>query len=278
MASIALPPGIFRRSLVADARDGIVRAALEDNYHHFELSIRLDAGRIGAIQGRGVRTPWDLCPAAAGQLQQLIGIRIGTDVYRRKELPDPRQHCTHLYELALFASAQAARGGCRRYDMEVPDRIGRRNLPSQLVDGTIVTESPLIDGRTTALLRLDGSPSLAWEIEDEAIVSPLSFAGQNLRKLPAWAEQQFDDDMLESVRLLRRAVHISGGRIVPLDLISRADQHPPQLGGCFVFQSHRVAAARRVKGSTFEFEGAARLPEFPSSEGSTRLARNSPPL
>ncbi len=250
--SIALPPGTFRRSVFAETHDTTVRAQVEDNYHHFEILMETEKGRVSALKPRAIRTPWSLCPQAASQLDELIGMKIGTNVYRRSGMPDPRQHCTHLYELALFAMAQAARGGHRRYDIAVPDREGRVNLPFMSADGRILTRGPVVDGHTFAELRLNGKKMLEWEIVDESVVAPARFAGQNLRSLPAWAAAVFDDDTLEAIKQLRRGVHISGGRIVPLDIITRAEQHPPQMGGCYVFQTHRVQAARRNVGSTFE--------------------------
>lgn len=262
--------GLFRRRIIAVAAPGAVRAAIEDDFHHFELVLRHDGRTVTAIESCSVRTPWTLCPSAGDQLGKLIGQPLGTDIYRRTCLPDVREQCTHQFELAKFAIAQAARAGQRQYEVTVPDRQGCTTHVFTRPDGKIDVSSRALDGRTHPELRRDGKVMLAWDVEGEMIISPDPFTGRTLRALGKWAVTQavcghFDDDFLEAVTVLRRAVHIASGRIVPLDTIPRADFHPPQIGACYVLQPERAATALRVIGATHDFSARpeALLSDFP---------------
>lgn len=271
--SLKIPEGVFRRRVIVDASANVVRAGVEDCFHHFELRLRHDGLAVTSIDPVARRTPWTLCPAAGQQLQQLVGLPIGADVHRRTNLPDAREHCTHWYELALLSMAHAARGGRRQYDITVPDRKHRTALPYLQPDGQVGMSGHLVDGSTQGQLHRDGKLLLAWDIVDETIVNPGPCERQNLRTLGLWAAHQatvgaFDDDYLEAVKQLRRGVHIAAGRIVPLDLIPNASHNERQNGACFAQQPQRSFKAMRAIGATRDFSTSADplLQDFDSKE------------
>src|SRR4051812_33935746 len=94
----------FRRRLDLRRSATTVDAEIEDHIHHVGVRVTHDGERVTAIEGKAVRLPWSPCPAAVVLLDELVGAMIG-------ELPrvlDPRQHCTHLLDLARMAIRFAA--------------------------------------------------------------------------------------------------------------------------------------------------------------------------
>src|SRR3990167_3132250 len=133
---LTLMPISFRRciALRADRHDDghdvahlRVRAALEDDFHHFRVELEIRDGRITSIQAEAPRHPYSLCPAAAQALQALQGSAPSRQAHSVHRVVDPSQQCTHLLDLAGLAGAAAARGlAHRRYDIEVPMRVAGR--------------------------------------------------------------------------------------------------------------------------------------------------------
>lgn len=250
----AQKPITFRRRIVVAAHDNVVRGALEDDFHHFEIELTHDGRVITGAQGRAVRTPWNTCPGALERLRDFVGTPLSTAVHVARNLPDSLQHCTHWFDLAVVAVAQAARGGRRQYDMTVPPRLGGKNLPKVGADGTVtMPPGKPIDGKTRPEIRRDGELLFHWDIESETIVGPEPFAGLTLRGLSSWAARHDDSDQVEAVLLLRRAAYIAAGRALPFHLLLRATQHPQLQGACYVFQASRMDAARRNVEATLDF-------------------------
>lgn len=246
---VAAGPGIFRRTVIADASARRVNAAIEDDFHHYEILLEHDGAAVTAIEARSHRTPWTTCHKAEAQLDQLLGQKINI---RPTGLPDPHFQCTHMFELAVVAIAQAVRGGRRRYDVAVPWRE--------------------LEGAGTASLLRNGRPLLEWDFEGDILTAPSSVAGKNLRALIKDMDRAIDDDMFEAVCVLRRSIHVSGGRSVPFETYASAADIPHALGACFIFQPERVAQALKNPGSRRDFSKNARAPleQFPIMQGDMR--------
>jgi len=244
--------GVSRRRIILDATNGMVRAALEDDFHHFEVDLFHDGARVLEVEGRARRTPWTTCPSARAVLQRLVGAELGPEILRRSGLPDPLQQCTHMFDLALLAIAQAVRGGRRQYDTSVLDRIGRTLFPELDAEGrSIVPQHP--DGCTRAELRRDGELLLCWDIESDKITGPAPFDGVEIRRLTRWGEGRLDDDGFEALRVLQRALLVSGGRVNRHDELPSAAYIPAGLGSCLIQQPDNAAAALRVRRSSRDF-------------------------
>lgn len=211
-----------------------VRAALEDDFHHFRVELDIRDGRITAIQAESPRHPYSLCPAAAQALQALQGSAPDRQAHAVHRVVDPSQQCTHLLDLAGLACATAARGlAHRRYDIEVPMRVA---------------------GRTRATLARDGVPMLAWEVLDLGITGPAPYAGVSLRHgMAQWALDHLDEDESEAALVLRRCTVISLGKGKPLDL----QVHAMPTAACFAQQPERAPMALRQVGSTWDFSDRA---------------------
>jgi hypothetical protein len=224
----------FRRRvdiISSPAQDcGEVRAALEDDFHHFRVWVRHRAGNVTAIGGEALRYPYSMCPQATGQLQHLLGMPLDRVAHSVTRQTDASHQCTHLLDLAGLAIAAAARGTpARRYDIQVNRRV---------------------NNRTCAVLVRDGNEDLGWEVNGTRIEGPYPYAGINLREgMARWALGTLTEEAAEAALLLRRCTLISMGRAFDLD-----DQiHAESSDRCFSQQAERAEQALRIKGSTLDF-------------------------
>jgi Protein of unknown function (DUF2889) len=239
--TLGLPPGLplFHRCirLNSEAHNGgvlRVRAALEDDFHHFRVELHTRRGRISAIEAQVPRRPYSLCPSAAQPLQQLVGTPLTSQAHTLTQAVDPREQCTHLLDLAGLACALAARGlSQRRYDISVPLRVA---------------------GHTQANLARDCMPLLSWDVQDLTITGPARYAGVDLRQgMARWALTHLPEDEAEAALVLRRCAVISLGKGKPLD----EQVHALATGRCFAQQPERAPLALRQLGSTWDFSGRA---------------------
>jgi Protein of unknown function (DUF2889) len=207
-----------------------VRAALEDDFHHFRVEVRSAGGVVTAVIGEAIRFPYTMCPSAAEPLRQLEGMALSSVANAVTRRADASGQCTHLFDLAGLAIAAAARRLQRReYRIEVPMRSGDRTQPKLWRDGVL---------------------ALQWQVNGPVIEGPLPYDHVNLREgLARWALTHLSEDDAEAALVLRRATAISIGRTKRLD-----DQvHASSTGFCFSQQPVRAQAALRVVGSTWDF-------------------------
>jgi hypothetical protein len=245
--------GVHRRRIRLVGHPGEIHGAVEDDFHHFEVVVQHDGERVTAVDGTARRTPWQSCPLATAQIGALVGQPIGSAIHRRKDLPDALQQCTHVFDLTVLAIAHAARGGTRQYDITIPDRIGRTRFPELRAEG-IYRPPGGPDGTTRAELRRDGELVLAWDLDGETFTGPAPYTGLTARTVGRWATEHLsDDDALEAVRVLRRGMLVSGGRVVPMDSLTDSTRNHGAVGACYTLQSERLALTIRNHGSSFDF-------------------------
>nr|WP_315189759.1 DUF2889 domain-containing protein [uncultured Albidiferax sp.] len=229
---------MFRRRIILHSEtkgeECHVRAALEDDFHHFRVEVVAVDGRVTRILAESPRRPYSLCSNAIAELDVLLGMELSPVAHAVTRLTDPTQQCTHLFELAGLAIAAAARSIARRqYDVEVPTRIEGRALPT---------------------LARDGVPLLAWEVQGTVIQSPAAYAGIDLnRGMARWALSTLPQDEAEAALVLRRCTGISKGRGMNLDHQAHAQPN----GHCFSQQPQRASQAIRMVGSTWDFSQTA---------------------
>jgi hypothetical protein len=225
---------VFRRrvDIVAHHANGSdeVRAALEDDFHHFRVWVRHHAGEVIAIGGEALRFPYSLCPQACDQLQQLLGMKLDRIAHSVTRQADARHQCTHLLDLAGLAIAAAARGTRqRRYEVNIGQRV---------------------NNRTRAILIRDGNEDLTWDVNGTLIEGPSPYSGINLREgMARWALNTLSEENAEAALLLRRCALISLGRAYNLD----EQIHAVSSALCYSQQPERAEAALRMKGSTLDF-------------------------
>jgi len=222
----------YRRKTIAIAGKFETVAAMEDDFHHFTVTLRHDGKRVSGLTGETIRFPWSTCPGAAAKLDEFIGAPIRPT----PDDPGPKwqitQHCTHLFDIAKFALAQTVRatsgqGGRRQYDILIPD--------------------PVDGGSTTGDLWRDGEHLLHWAVEKRTVVSPDSVAGHSLHGRAEWKPEAIQNaDALEAALMLRRALVIFRGRISDYPTVTMADQVPNGFGTCFTYQPENAADGRWV--------------------------------
>ncbi|GGC27590.1 hypothetical protein GCM10011371_13960 [Novosphingobium marinum] len=135
---------------------------LEDNYHHFGVTLRHEGGVVRAVSSRAVRFPWTTCGGATEVLHAVTGqplLQRAQDLSRRLGVHD---HCTHLFELAALAMSHAARSGPDlRYDASA-------------------YHDPKTPERHEVVLRQSGREVQSMEILDRRIAAPSAYAGHHL--------------------------------------------------------------------------------------------------
>lgn len=188
------PEIAIRRAITLEASSPTCcQGWLEDNFHHFGVTIRHDGDRVLDVEGTAVRYPWTACPGAAVQLRALVGtlLRERADVLS-KDFPI-EQNCTHLFELAALTIAAVKR--------DVP--TGRREL--------IVWKSDDADGKMEAVLLEDRTEVLRMAVTGSVITGPEMYAGRDLyRDFRAWIGRSPPREA-ERLWLLRRALWLADG-------------------------------------------------------------------
>ena len=239
MSSAPFTSGSYRRRIrLVALSPTAVHAALEDDFHHFEVTLHHDGERVRDVDARSVRWPWTTCPSAAGPLRELAGMELSTRCLAVGGHADPRANCTHMFDLAGLAVAHAARGIERRqYDAEVP----------------LGTEG----GARTVRLWRDGEPLLEWTIEGGRVEAPAPFDEAPWRGgFFRWAEATFPDvDDSEAAIVLRRSCEIGGGRGMDLDAFERASELDELMSGvCYTMQRGIAEHGLRNRGAIRDFD------------------------
>lgn len=247
--------GIFRRRIILSSIAGRVEAGVEDDQHHIRVTLEHNGKFVTGVKGESIRVPFSTCPGAEKKIVDLIGMPLTVGVIHDKALwpsvLNPRVQCTHMFELALLAIAQAARGGRRQYEISVPDPNGQ--TPFEVRDGKLLPKQS--QGTTKAELRRNGEQALLWLLKGELILEPALFTGQSLRAVLLWAySRSFDDDLLEAIMVLRRGLHVATGRVMPIQQLPTAESMSlVAQGACHVFQPERIGEGRRNMDSLLDF-------------------------
>jgi len=224
--------GRFRRAIRIHAEAGRAVAEVEDDFHHFIVTVLHAEGAVTDARGQAIRYPWSQCPMAGAALAGLKGLAIGLDATAVYRHADPLGQCTHMLELAALAISQAARGpGVRRYDVEANDPV---------------------DGRVTVDLSRDGRPFGRWVLHDGLIVEPAALAGQRPAALRSSMLRELPPQDAETTLILRRAVHLAGARGLDVDKFPNAAAMN-RAPACYVFRPGVAEQAARRYGSVRDF-------------------------
>lgn len=228
----------FRRAILIESQGGEVRAELEDDFHRFGVTLRHDGHRVTQVEARAHRYPWVTCLEAPTALAAIEGVALSLDPTALFRHADPRAHCTHLFELAALAVAQAARGeGARRFEAEVTDPV---------------------DGTRLASLRQDGELVLEWRLSNGLIVDPPDYAGRCAGSFGSRALAKIEPGLAERLLILRRMVQTSLGRVIDVDSYPTAADMQ-QSAACYSLQPASAPRARRILGSHRDWPDAETL-------------------
>lgn len=190
--------GCYRRLIDLQAWDDhTVVGWLEDDLHHFGLTLIHDGQGVTGIRGAALRHPWTTCPGALGPITDLIGkplLARSSDVGQQIEM---RAQCTHLFDLAGLLSAHAFHG-----------RLHRRYHATVQVVGDDKRHSE----HRRAQLWQDDELVMSWELAGGVIQSPPRHKGHSMeRGFRPWTESLAVEEA-EQAGVLRRAVFVSGAR------------------------------------------------------------------
>lgn len=238
-----------RRIRVVTLEPGVVESDLQDDFHHFVITLRHDGEHVTSAEASSHRWPWSTCPDAAVPLRQLAGMPLSRRFTAAGRWTDPKQNCTHQFDAACHAITHAAANRAERvYDLEIP----RRDPET---------------GASHCRLWVDGEAALAWDVTWEGITAPEApfdaapWKGGFMR----WADETLPEDEAERAITLRRACDIGMGRGMDLDSIPIASQLPVVMSGvCHSMQPGVVEVALRHVGSIRDF---ARDPDRLDADG-----------
>jgi hypothetical protein len=226
----------FRRRVILDATDGRVVAAVEDDFHHFLVTLEHDGNHVTHVTAASPRSPWSICLDARAKLTEFVGMALSLTPAIDPTVLDYHFHCTHQYDLTGFAIAHAVRGGRRQYDIEVPDAHVREKVARLFRDGELYWE---------------------WHMNGSVFAAPEKFAGLNLRSIGDWATDHLDPDELEALKVLRRGFMVSGGRVTDLNQFDdNGVGFEKMRGACYAFQPVHAGKAKRNKGTQIDFSAA----------------------
>jgi len=238
-ARLGRPPreylgGSMNRVIRLIARTGEVRAAVEDDFHHFRVTVLHDGEKVASVLSESYRAPYSLCGDAGARLRELVGSPLVPDITALTQHIDARAQCTHQFDLACLAVAMAARG------------------ESERIYHAVVHDSR--DAHYLATLDRNGLCVMRWNMEGQTILSPAPYAGRSIGSgFTGFVSHELEGDEAEAALVLRRAVFITGGRGIAQWMDSR--EYPAATGGCWVQQPQRHRRALRNKGTTLDFTG-----------------------
>ena len=218
-----------RRIRVRTTEPGVVVSELEDDFHHFVVTLRHDGEHVLSCENTSHRWPWSTCPDAAEPLRKLAGMPLSRRFTAAGKWTDPKQNCTHQFDTACHAITHAACGS-RIARLRRRDPAPRSRRPA----------------RRDVRLWVDGEPRLAWSIDWNGIVDPpppfdaAPWRGGFMR----WADATLPEDDAECAIVLRRACDIGMGRGMDLDAVPVADQLPQTMARHLPHDAARRRARR----------------------------------
>ena len=235
------PYGAYRRRIRLVTLDpNTVWGGLEDDFHHFEVTLHHDGAHVTALEMQAVRWPWATCPDAGQGLQALVGMELSDRSTAVASVTDPRMNCTHQFDLAGLCVAHATRG----------HRRGSTTSSSRRRSTEAVTTRLWRDGELTLEWQLDVGSTRTREL-----VSPPPFTEAPWRGgFMKWADANLPPEEAEAAIVLRRSCDIGMGRGMDLEAIAVAEE----LGGimtgiCYSMQPDVMPVAFRNRGSIRDF-------------------------
>ncbi len=234
--------GRLRRLIDLTRRDErTVVGWLEDDFHHFGVTIVHDASHVVNVAMAAPRRPYTTCAGAGLPLRALIGAPLLARASDIGRWIDMRLQCTHVFDLAGLTLAHAWAGRAhRRYEATVEDR---ENLGSDPVEGRRL-------GPGKAELLLNGARVLAWDLDGQVITGPAEWAGQSLTTGFRERTEAIEIGPAEHATVLRRAVMVAGGRTA-LPPLPR-DRSRPAV--CHTYQPGQREIAERMANSRRNWE------------------------
>jgi hypothetical protein len=249
-SDIAIRFGKGRERRLIDLRREDARRVigwLEDDFHHFGLTVTHDGQRITAVSATAERFPYDTCAGATLPLTAIVGAPLFERCSDVGSWINMRLQCTHLFDLAGLVIAHAWSGReHRRYEGTVEDReVEHENERERRRFG-----------RGSARLLMDGREVLFWELDNQTITGPGSWVGQSLGAGFRERTEGMGTLAAEHATVLRRITLIANGRSkARFGRTPEIDRDRPAL--CHSFQPAQLAVARKKPGSLRDWQDSA---------------------
>ena len=226
-----------RKIFLTNRAPGVTVGWLEDDSHHFGVTVVHENGVVREVRGAAPRYPWLTCAQAPGALRELEGKPLIRRVSDFGGLVTMRQQCTHLFELTALVCVHAAKAR--------DDILYAATVTTDLSAAAVERPEDL---PSVAWLTRNGEEVLRWEVRRGEITTPERFAGRGLlHGFRAWTEALSEDDA-EIALILRRGWWLRAGWWTDLDQWDDAEAFTQQ-AACFSFQPQRRPLALRQKGS-----------------------------
>ncbi len=237
---LSLDADVYRRRITLTSYDErTVVCDLEDDFHHFVVTLTHDSERVVNLACESLRWPWSTCPGAAEHLLLLVGTSLSVRFTNPKRSADAHLNCTHQFDAASHAITHAANNRTyRQYDAEIASLLlNSSGLHNRLwVDGKLHHDWVMKAGEAPV-----GLPGL---------LADAPWRGGFMR----WADANLDPDPAEIAIVLRRACDIGMGRGMTLDAIPVASDLLERMSGvCHSMQPDIAPQGLRNLGSIRDF-------------------------
>lgn len=231
--------GIYRRLLRFVGWAGGVTAQVDDTHHSYWIQIGDDGSTVTAVDGAFLRAPTSACSGSVAGLQALVGTSIKAPARELLGRLPPASNCTHLSDLACWASLHRARSAT--WAIAIPDE----------------TDAPV-----EIEITRDGVPFHRWTVRHHRITAPAALRGLPLmRGFMAWARDTFSADALLAAIMLQRGLFVARGR---RHLVDAGTQPVPvavaegMAGTCWSYSGERRAYATCSLGYVEDFTDGVR--------------------
>ena len=168
-------PLIYRRSTLVEACDNTVTAEMEDDFHHFRISLWHDGHIVTRVVGDSIRFPWTTCGRESeNKIRELKGLGLDA-LYKQLSTEERYTHCTHLFDLVQLAISHAVKS------------------PSTRLFQAAITLTPSL-GAFKAELKRDRADLLLWDIKNGTITDPAPYSGLTISGLAPWTRAHQSPD------------------------------------------------------------------------------------
>lgn len=230
--------GIFRRRIRLVNQDHCVVAELEDGSHGFRSTITHDGSHITAIEGETIRYPMTTCAGAVEPLKKFIGVALGLPASTLSSSINPRQQCTHLFDLSVWAYRHIQRNEKEViFDIVIPDENGSDQPLTVFKNGEVVLE---------------------WRVSDWVVRSPDELNGKTLHSgFSKWLEKIYgnDEDAKEYAWLAQKGYLVSFARVYDVNKLAGTQEftNPNMKGVCHTYSESQMPNAYHTVNSFRDF-------------------------
>jgi hypothetical protein len=221
--------GCYRRRVRVQNIDAhTVLAEMEDDQHGFRIRVSHDGNVMTSIQSESLRIPMTTCGGAGDVLAKLVGVPLSDSPRSLGAHANPREHCTHQYDLLGLAITHARRPEVvRQYDVTIYD---------------------IVDGVQRVTGEYNGEMLLDWTLRGAIIESEGVWQGVSVQKgFAQWAEQHLSPLQFELALVVQRGMLVSTTRYVlipPMEGMGLLDD-PMQKGVCYSYSEPVIQRAIR---------------------------------